>query len=162
MTSLNSRLQLALLNSKKSHTLIGKGFTLVELMIVIVIVAILSAVALPNFLKQTDKAKATEGKTSIAAILKQAQAGYIEDGAAPKTAIADMTTTYGAAPNNTQKFNYSATWADPLYTVQAVGNNKDGQIEGKFLFGCVNMDTGVIELSKNLLATGTSDVDCVL
>ena len=45
MTTLNSRLQLAILNRKKSRNALEKGFTLVELMIVIVIVGILSAVA---------------------------------------------------------------------------------------------------------------------
>ena len=38
MTTLNSRLQLAMLNRKKGRNLLEKGFTLVELMIVIVIV----------------------------------------------------------------------------------------------------------------------------
>ena len=58
MTSLNSKLQLALLNRKKGRNLLEKGFTLVELMIVIVIVGILSAVALPNFIGTRDKAEA--------------------------------------------------------------------------------------------------------
>ena len=56
MTSLNSKLQLALINRKKGKNLLQKGFTLVELMIVIVIVGILSSIALRNFLNQSAKA----------------------------------------------------------------------------------------------------------
>lgn len=76
MTTLNSRIQLAMLNRKKSKNILQKGFTLVELMIVIVIVGILSAVALPNFLNQTAKAKAVEGTTKISAALKSAGAEW--------------------------------------------------------------------------------------
>jgi len=76
MTTLNSRLQLAVLNRKKSKNILQKGFTLVELMIVIVIVGILSGVALPNFLNQTSKAKAVEGTTKISAALKSAGAEW--------------------------------------------------------------------------------------
>merc|ERR1711907_901551 len=70
MTSLNSKLQLAVLNRKKSRNLLEKGFTLVELMIVIVIAGVLSAVALPNFLNQTTKAKLAEADTLSSAYLK--------------------------------------------------------------------------------------------
>ncbi|MFL0793581.1 MAG: type IV pilin protein, partial [Prochlorococcus sp.] len=69
MTTLNNRLQLALLNRKKGRNILEKGFTLVELMIVIVIVGILSAVALPNFLSQTSKAKGTECTSKAGAIM---------------------------------------------------------------------------------------------
>ena len=79
MTSLNSKLQLALLNRKKGRNLLEKGFTLVELMIVIVIVGVLSSVALPNFLNQTQKAKATECTTRMASLLKQVGNDYQVD-----------------------------------------------------------------------------------
>ena len=79
MTSLNSKLQLALLNRKKGRNLVEKGFTLVELMIVIVIVGILSAVALPNFLGTKDKAEAGAQIGSIVGLAKQCSLNAIQE-----------------------------------------------------------------------------------
>ena len=150
-------------NDTKKKTLLQKGFTLVELMVVIVIVAILSAVALPNFLKQTDKAKATEAKTGIAAVLKQAQAGFVEDGISPATesTTPTMQTKYGAPADGVQKFNYTAsvsgTAPNIIYLVTATGNSNDGNLNGKTMKGCVNMPTGVIKMTTNLNDTTWSD-----
>jgi type IV pilus assembly protein PilA len=46
----------------------GKGFSLVELMIVVAIIGLLSAVAIPNFQKFQAKSKTTEAKLQLSAI----------------------------------------------------------------------------------------------
>jgi type IV pilus assembly protein PilA len=59
---------------RKLHTRQG-GFTLIELMIVVAIIGILAAIAIPNFLRFQLRARSSEGKTNIAAI-RTAEEGY--------------------------------------------------------------------------------------
>ena len=138
MTSLNSRLQLAMLNRKKGRNLIEKGFTLVELMIVIVIVGILSSVALPNFLSQSNKAKGTEAKSQISAIMKIAGSLYTEGG---MSAI------------DTQSTNDSCLLlggpAD--YVAATTGDSPTPASGGKFDYDCVKDNIG-----KTLKVTATA------
>lgn len=90
MSILNNRFQLALLKRKRSGNALQKGFTLVELMIVIVIVGILSAVALPNFLGTRNKAEAQSLIGSMAGFAKVCGANMITEDPAD---IADVPAT---------------------------------------------------------------------
>ena len=56
-----------------------KGFTLIELMIVIAIIGILAAIAIPNYMNYTRKAKTTEAKTNLAAIRTSEEAYRAEN-----------------------------------------------------------------------------------
>jgi type IV pilus assembly protein PilA len=183
MTTLNSRLQLAMLNRKKNRNALEKGFTLVELMIVIVIVGVLSAVALPNFLGQQNKAKATEATSKLTALLKEAHADYQLD--ANQTGALATATKAANVAKDTGKFDYTLNTegATQIYgeaqawgaggrtkptTAGTPGANAEPDnalakateltnTTAEVIAGCVNLETGAIKLSRGFVNQATPD-----
>ena len=72
------------------------GFTLIELMIVVAIIGILAAIAIPNFLRFQLKAKSSEGKTNLAAIRTAEQSYYSEFGVYVSANASPMTIAQNA------------------------------------------------------------------
>lgn len=74
-----------------------RGFTLIELMIVIAIIAVLAAVAIPNFMAARDRARKTSCIGAMDA-LRKAMKMYITDGATVDTYPSELDAkTYAAA-----------------------------------------------------------------
>jgi len=146
-SSLKPQLRHALLrnlNAKQSSkkNWLQKGFTLVELMIVIVIVGILSAVALPNFLNQTSKAKATEAKTLGASAAKEAQIAWTESGSTGLTSWSAAQPT-GQCPAATTNFAFTCAGGTPsAVTITATGTASSGDLSGKTVVTTVDVTTG--------------------
>lgn len=162
-SALRPQLQTALMRklsqtSGQKKNLLQKGFTLVELMVVIVIVGILSAVAIPNFLASTDKAKATEAKTQIASILKQGQAYYQENPTVLTASMdaAALTAAFKSPADDATKFNYAATFnsTSGVFTVTATANSTFGTVPTvATIAGCVKIPTGKVEINTYFSAT---------
>src|SRR5262245_21822348 len=69
---------------------VQKGFTLIELMIVVAIIGILAAVALPAYQDYTIRAKVTEGLSLASAIKADLSSMYASDGLNGVGAYADQ------------------------------------------------------------------------
>ncbi len=120
MTTLNPSIKLALLKRKNAKSALAKGFTLIELIIAIAIIGVLTGIALPKFLDQSDNAKTKAGNAwasanarACAVLLVTGQTSQFEaqigpNGGAKPTACAADTTYTGDSPAGAKSYKVVA------------------------------------------------------
>jgi type IV pilus assembly protein PilA len=131
----------------------SEGFTLVELMIVIVIVGILSAIALPNFLNQTKKAAATEAKQQVSSVFKQTHAYVLENGSlgAVDGDCSDYAGTLTSVEDGAG-FAYVCSGTQTAFKVTATGDNSNTNTKDVVVTLTGNCDKGIV---SSITTTGT-------
>jgi prepilin-type N-terminal cleavage/methylation domain-containing protein len=80
-----------------------RGFTLIELMIVVAIIGILALVAIPAFMDYMKKSKKTEASLQLNKIAKNAKAAFITNASYPMTAAAKNPATDCCSSGRTDK-----------------------------------------------------------
>lgn len=99
------------------------GFTLVELMVVAIIVAILAAVAVPLMTGNKDRAMATEGQAGCGAVWTALRVHYAEHDAYPAD-TSDVTTLPGINSNDLDGVYFDTSgyaWDNGPNTITAQG-----------------------------------------
>ncbi|MCG3846184.1 pilin [Photobacterium damselae] len=136
-----------------------KGFTLIELMIVVAVIGVLSAIAIPQYQKYVAKAEAASALATLTGLKTNAEAYTIENGTfpdgesvngilgAPSTALGTITFTADVSDSKAQPtgkitFAFAKANVSPLNSGNTLSLERKS--DGGWTCSSSSKDTGII------------------
>lgn len=100
-----------------------RGFTLIELMIAVAVVGILTAIALPSYLKYVQKSNRSEGLAMLADATARMERYYAQNNSYAAANPAAIGISNLNSPTNKYTLSFSGTPTATTYTVQVAPIN---------------------------------------
>jgi type IV pilus assembly protein PilA len=120
-----------------------KGFTLIELLIVVVIIGILAAIAIPKFASTKQKAYTASMKTDLRNLVT-AQEAYFSDNTSYATSTGALSTSFHVSAGNTVAApTATATGWSTTVTNSFVPSTASGHICGVWVGGATSQPSGI-------------------
>jgi prepilin-type N-terminal cleavage/methylation domain-containing protein len=127
----------------------NEGFTLIELLVAVIIIGILAAIAMPNFLRQVQRATQSEAQSYLGSVLRTQQTYRLEHGEFA-TAVNQLQVRI---PDETENYSYTIDGEDNEGTAEA--NPKDTKLKG--YHGMVKIvDPGTENVAKIVICESDS------
>lgn len=131
---------------------VQKGFTLIELMIVVAIIGILAAIAIPAYQDYTIRAQVTEGMNLASAVKAEVAEYYAQNGSWPTDLVGNVAGTLGHGANEIPSGKYVSSVDIPGTNgtiVITYSNQNNFQANAK-------IDTMTLALQPRLSGTDTT------
>lgn len=123
----------------------ASGFTLIEIMVVVGIVAILAAIAVPNYTEYIRRGKVSEALAQLSSLRVQMEQ-YFQDNRTYQT-VPPAGTNCGVPMLATKYFTYAGVCGNPppsIYTITATGIAAQGMAGFQYTVNEVNVKTTVM------------------
>jgi prepilin-type N-terminal cleavage/methylation domain-containing protein len=113
-----------MLNALRKRLRSEKGFTLIELLVVMIILAILTAIAIPSYLSFKDRANNSAAGADVRSIIPTVESFFSDNGTYVGMTVAGLKASYDQALDVSTYTIPAASLSSSSYCVQATSQNK--------------------------------------